>query len=797
MAFLFLPTRHHVLHFAQDGSSRLSISFAARIVLLLLLLLLLTCTPLSASGATHQEQVSVEEFGTETTADNRLWEADAGLASRVLSVPGQQSAFRSSGKTTSADALDEAEAAGQVSPSSLFDPDFFRVQEEELKRKQRRHKLCTIAGAATAGLLLLLAALAVPSLLQPATPVAAEAEARLLGEPPGSKFTALAVTAAAATEQVQYLEQLVVDAERAAQLCKEDTVTEALERIKIAVNTAKSQASQIHEELKRAKEEQQEQQKGKEQQDAQEQQTQKDPAWQLNSLLLDHAYSTAARATYHLMKALVPPLSASARIASARASRLSIIQEKARRLVDEAETVLEPSELTFLKAYLFPLVLEAKKAESELRLLRTEALEFESRLQQQAETRDPPLPLLQEALGVLQQATERRVSVQSMMHAASCYVRDGELAVLALSRSAASHIAVMVAALRKDRELMRYVLQSKPVPQAHATQAAKYLRAGPTLDELSLQVQQLHQDMQFMSDPREAVGTLQLLRFAHDRAFAEMAEASSIAIIAGEDDEQFLGEATLTLVSEGETGEDVSQQVPDEEWQREQTSEMRALLVAAVENAIREVSGNEHLSFDDETVGQLSEGQGGRFAQALLPSRQVFKEWKHATNEMEKAEKAATQAAQRLVDEEQISSMGKTADEAVHGARLVATHGATATRLWLRCSAWLKVEKALSFALDRYEETLGALQRVNQQQQGEEEDQEPQQQQLPAVLRDVATLQAEAEAHLQSEDINAAALLASEVEELVRHGSLLLNQREASQGGKTKGETTSAMTLLQ
>ncbi|KAL8448204.1 hypothetical protein Emag_003972 [Eimeria magna] len=768
MALIFLAPRHRVLHLPYRGRRpRVSTSNP----FLLMLMLLPLASALSASGS-MQGQAIIEEVMTTSTSDNRMWEADSDLPSDASLVSWQQSAFRSAENTTSSDAPDAAKAAERLSSASPSEPHAAHAAQEMNQRKPG-HKLRLVGGAASAGLLLLLSAIGISLLFQRA---AKTAGAPLLGEPPASGPVALEFAATAAAKKVQYLEKLAADAERLANLCKTEKIEQALEKITSSVHTATEQKRQIQLLLKRFEMQQ------KKQTQQQKQQTPRESDWMFRWLLLDHAFSAAVDATYILLKASVLPLSASAGIASERTSRLSIMKEKARSLVEEADSALDPSEASFLKAYLLPVQLNAEKAQSELRMLRASALKFESRLQQQAEASDPPLALVQEALAVSQQATERRLRVQSLLHAASRYLKDGELAVLALSQSAAVNLAVDVIDMRKQSELVRFMLQSVPVPEAHKPQAQKYMHEGSALDELTLQIQQLHQELQFTSDPTEALRNFQHLSYAYAKASEQMAEAPAIRIIPVEVGEQGLGQATLALSFDGEpSGDAVFYQEADEEKQNEETREMRTILVGAVASAMKEMSRGEGLSFDDDTQRQLTEENNKRFSEGLLPSRRLFRKWQSATNEMEEAEKAATQAAQRLADEEEKIVLLKTADEALRQARLVATAAALANHYWLRCSAWLKLENALSRALDNYGKAFLSVQQLEQQQRGKERDPQQQQQQQPPMLRDAASLQAEAESYLRNEDVEAVCRLMADVEELARQASFFFQQREAAQ----------------
>ncbi|KAL8269685.1 hypothetical protein Esti_006393 [Eimeria stiedai] len=120
------------------------------------------------------------------------------------------------------------------------------------------------------------------------------------------------------------------------------------------------------------------------------------------------------------------------------------------------------------------------------------------------------------------------------------------------------------------------------------------------------------------------------------------------------------------------------------------------ILLAAFLSAMKQVRRDEALSFDEETQRHLTEGFGYRFAEAFLPSRRLSRQWQEATNEIKEAEKALEQAARLLVEAKDRSVMRKTADEALQQPRLVAAKADTTTCYLSRCSAWLKVEMALT-----------------------------------------------------------------------------------------------------
>ncbi|KAL8448205.1 hypothetical protein Emag_003973 [Eimeria magna] len=562
--------------------------------------------------------------------------------------------------------------------------------------------------------------------------------------------------AKAAATKVQYLEQVAADAARLACRYKTYQTAQALEEIRSAVSIAKEQEQGIRLHLERLQQQEQHKKHQVQEQEAKD--------WVARPELLDQAYSSAVAATYDLLKASIPPISASILNSTENTRRLNAIKDKTQRLCQDASAKLDPAEADILNIYRVAVQLDAEEVQDEVLMLHTARSRLEDRVWQQARLEAPPADLVQEALAVSRWATDGEIRVRELMQAASDWLEEGESAVVALCRSFATNLAVEVTDLRKQSELVRFMLQSVPIPESHEVQAQTYMVAGSTLDEVTPMIQQLHQELYAGTGSTHALGKLHLVRFLHKKASQEMRKASPIAVIPVEDDRQDKGETALALSFDGEIVREAVQQEADEEKRRQQTREMRSLLVASVTDALTKMSA-EALSFDNETKRQLTEETGKRFAEGVLPSRRHFEEWQRATKIMEEAKTAAKLAAQLLAKEENRIVLQKTADEAMRQARVMATNANAATHHWLRCSAWLKVEKALTRALDSYDKASGAL-----QQQHLLEHSQKQELQL-SKHQEAARLQAEATSILQSGSIEAAARLASDIAELVRQAN--------------------------
>ncbi|KAL8449080.1 hypothetical protein Emed_003432 [Eimeria media] len=706
----------------------------------------------------------VEERGdaggsaTETPYEGHAWKGGLGNHLSATSLSAQHSLSTFTEDVSPLDPVDVAAAARELPAAFPSASTPVGAAQGKLKKKHR-HVHLGVAAAAVACFLLLFTSLSVRSRLQR---LPAEAQVGEREEEPGAEFFELEAAAKAAAEKVQYLEQVAADGARLASRYKTNQVAQALGEIRSALSDAKEQQRAILLHLEGWQ--QQQEQKQKQQQEQEE----KEKGWEARVKLLDEAYSTAVTAAYDLLKAALPPLSASISDLSENTRRLKITTDKTQRLCQNASAKLDPAEADLLKIYRVAVQLDEKKGQSEVSMLHAATQELEDRVGQQAREEAPPAELLKEALAVSQLATEGRIRMRELTQVASGWSEEGEQAVIALCRSFAISQLVEVADLRKQSVLVRFMLQTVPIPEEYALQKEEYMLAGETLDEASpFLLQQLHQDLQDSNTSTVALAKLHLVRSLHKKASEEMEKAPSIAVIPAEDEKQ-----SLALSFDGNIVKDILEEETDEEKRTKQTCEMRALLVAAVTDALKKIS-IETLSFDEETERQLMTEGGDsskRFEEVVLPSRQHFQEWKKATNKMEEAKAAAEEAAQRLEEEKDRSVLQRTADEALRQARLVATYANAATHHWLKCSVWLKVEKDLMRALNSYSEAYDTVQQREQLQQ-HSQSQELQHSQLQEVVQ----LQAEAKALLQNENIEAAARLAADVAEQARQTKFSLH----------------------
>ncbi|KAL8435844.1 hypothetical protein ACSSS7_002221 [Eimeria intestinalis] len=691
------------------------------------------------------EHSTVEDSVTETAHGSRAWggSLDADVSADIVSWKHSVSAFAEEGMPQDgSDAEAAAREPAAASPSTLTSLGAAQAKSN----KRQHHAYRGLAAAAAAAFpLLLLAGLSVRSKVErlPTHTQVIKPEGRSTAE-----LAELESAARGAATKLQYLQQVAAAATGLAYQYKTCEVAQALEKIHSAVSDAKEHERDIRLHLERWQQ--------REQQKQQQVQEHAVTNWVVCSELVDLAYSSGVTAAHDLLKALLPPLSAHISNLSESTMWLKATCGKTQRLCKDASAKLGPGEANLLEAYLVAVQLGLESVQDEVLTLQTARARFEDQLRQQAKAGASPAELLQEALVISQWVTEGKIRARGLMQVASDWFTEGKLAVFALSRSVAASLLIDVAHLRKQSELVRSVLQSGVVPEAHALQAQQYMIAGSTLDELSVQMERLDKELQECTNPIDALGKLHLLRFLHQKASEELEKAPPIAIIPLEG-EQNLGRTRFALSFDGEVVEDLLQEGEDEEQRREQTRKLRALLVVDVTAAVEAMSRRKLLSFNSETQRRLTEGSEKWFAKNLLPSRRLFNEWQATTEKMKEAEKAAKQATQRLAVEEDRLILQKTADEALQQAQLVASNAHAATRQWLWCNAWLKVEKALTRALNSYSKAFEIRQQQQQQQQ------QPQHQENP-----LSRLRDEAESSLRSGNIEAAARLAADVAEQAR-----------------------------
>ncbi|KAL8439276.1 hypothetical protein Efla_003578 [Eimeria flavescens] len=427
--------------------------------------------------------------------------------------------------------------------------------------------------------------------------------------------------------------------------------------------------------------------------------------------------------------------------------------------------------------------------------------------------------LLREAIDAVKTSEAAFRRIKQKVEEGLGWVDEAADAAVVAAKAAVLGLETKVADYRRQAQLSRFFLESTGAPEVEVGALQRYMLAATKVDDFGLQMEQLQRRLHAAVDPFVALQDLRRAQVLAKMASQELVAAPYIPTAEAAADPR--AGAAHSPSEESDSAAEKTKTPPlspsaAAAKEREQTERLRSLLLRVVEGMVADAEAAEMGDVDEVALQQIE-----AFAAPQLPvrkSEQLVVRWQATVSAAKTTLTAMRQRLQQLHAAPARDTVGRAAEDVLALASFQAFQAAAAVNYSSAAKAWFRVEKGLAAAFEERGRSLKALHakdqkhqqwpQQQQQRQGQEEwlQQEEeqllrnellrqhlkpqeevlqQQQQTQPEVYDEQALHARAVDAFERADINAAALLTSDILRLTNSMDALAARRGSRDGGDT------------